>query len=126
MLFKLTHTAISIHQVPDDVMVGWIGHELGHIMDYENRSNSGMISFGYNYYFSGSYVKKAESIADTYAVNQGLGSYLVTTKKFILNHADLPKAYKDKIARLYLSPDDIVEQVRKLEESNLARQKPDL
>jgi hypothetical protein len=28
----------------------------------------------------------------------------------------LPQAYKDKIARLYLSPEVIVEQVKKLEE----------
>jgi exoribonuclease R len=122
-MFKLTHSAVSIHQLPDEVMIGWLGHELGHIMDYENRSNAGLVSFGYNYYFSGKYVKSAETTADTYAVNQGLGNYLVATKRFILDHAELPQAYKNKIARLYLSPDDIVEQVRKLEESKLAQQK---
>lgn len=37
-LFKLKHTAIPIHQIPDSVMIGWIGHELGHIIDYESRN----------------------------------------------------------------------------------------
>lgn len=114
--FKLTHSVMPIQQIPNEVMIGWIGHELGHILDYESKSNTGMISFGCSYYFSPDYVKKAEIVADTYAVNHGLGNYIIATKRFILDHAELPQAYKDKIARLYLSPDVIVEQVRKLEE----------
>ena len=122
-LFKLTTTAIPIHQIPKDIMVGWIGHELGHVMDYENRSICGIIRFGAGYVFSPDFVRQAERVADTYAVEHGLGWYILQTKNFILNHADLSKKYKDKIARLYLSPDDIVEQVRLLEEKQLAEQK---
>jgi hypothetical protein len=122
-LFKLTHTATPIHHLPEDIMIGWIGHELGHIMDYENRTNAGIVSFGYQYYFSSRYVKAAERVADTYAVNHGLGRYIISTKRFILEHAELPQVYKDKISRLYLSPDDIVEQVKKLEEQKLEEQK---
>jgi len=114
-LFKLTNTAIPIHQIPADIMIGWIGHELGHIMDYHNRSVFGMIRFGFGYLFSTRYIQQAEKVADTYAVNHGLGQYIIQTKNFILNHAELPERYKQKIARLYLSPDDIVEQVRLLE-----------
>lgn len=125
-MFKLTHTAIPIHQLPDAIMIGWIGHELGHIMDYESRSNVGMVGFGLSYVLSPDYVKKVEQIADQYAVNHGLGKYLIETKRFILNHAELPQAYKDKIARLYVSPEEIVEQVRKLEEQKLEAQKKSL
>lgn len=122
-MFKLTHSVTPIHQLPEEIMIGWIGHELGHIMDYESRTNKGMISFGYNYLFSGAYVKSVEVVADTYAVNHGLGQYIIATKRFILDHAELPEAYKAKIARLYLSPDDIVEQVKKLEEKRQEEQK---
>lgn len=114
-LFRLTTSAIPIHQIPPDIMVGWIGHELGHVMDYENRNVVGMMRFGIGYLFSSKYIKQAERVADTYAVNHGLGSYIVKTKHFILNHANLSEKYKSKIARLYLSPDDIMEQVKKLE-----------
>ena len=114
-LFKLTHTAIPIHQIPADIMIGWIGHELGHIMDYHNRDIFGMIRFGFGYLFSTKYIQQAERVADTFAVMHGLGHYIIQTKNFILNHAELPEKYKQKIARLYLSPDDIVEQVRLLE-----------
>jgi hypothetical protein len=125
-LFRLTHTAVPIHQLPDSIMIGWIGHELGHIMDYESRSTLGMIEFGLGYVLSADYVKRAERVADDFAVAHGLGPYLIETKQFILNHAELPQAYKDKIARLYVSPEEIVEQVRILEEEKLAKQKAGL
>lgn len=114
--FKLIRCNMSITEIPGEVIVGWIGHELGHILDYEHRSNAGIVSFGYRYIFSPAYVKEAERVADTYAVDRGLGKYIIATKRFILDHAEIPQAYKSKIARLYLSPDVIVEQVRKLEE----------
>ncbi len=120
--FKLIHYDIPITQIPDEVMVGWIGHELGHILDYESKSNAGMIQFGYRYLSSPTYVKEAERIADTYAVERGLGKYIIATKRFILDHAELPQSYKNKIARLYLSPDVILELVKKLEDKEEAAQ----
>lgn len=119
-MFRLIHTAIPIHELPDDIMIGWIGHELGHIMDYERRSNTGLVGFGISYLTSPAYVKRVEQIADQFAVDHGLGPYLIATKRFILTHAHLPQAYKDKIARLYVSPEVIVEQVRKLEDAKAA------
>lgn len=114
--FKLINADMPILEIPDTVFIGWIGHELGHILDYEGKSNTEIISFGYRYLFQPSFVKHAEMVADSFAVERGMGNYIVATKRFILNHAELPQAYKDKIRRLYLSPDVIVEQVKKLEE----------
>ncbi len=116
-MFKLKHAATPIHQLPQNIMIGWIGHELGHVMDYRQRSLVGMLGFGIGYLFSEKYIQKAERVADTFAVNHGLGAYIIDTKRFILDQTDLPEKYKARIARLYLSPDDIVEQVRKLEEA---------
>ena len=122
-LFKLNHSAEPIHQLPANIMVGWIGHELGHIMDYENKSKFDLVGFGLSYVLSKKYRRQSELTADTYAVESGLGQYIIETKRFILDHAGLPQAYKDKIARIYLSPDEIVEQVRKLEEKKMKEQK---
>ena len=36
-------------------------------------------------------------VADSLAVERGMGNYIVATKRFILDHAELPQAYKDKI-----------------------------
>jgi len=123
--FRLVHSKIPIEEIPDDVMIGWIGHELGHILDYEGMSNASMARFGIGYYFSPKFVKRAERVADSLAVDHGMGKYIITTKRFILDNADLPQVYKDKISRLYLSPDVIMELVKKLEEKKLKQEKKD-
>lgn len=106
----------SIDEVPKDVLVGWLGHELGHIMDYREKSAVGLMIFGARYVTSSNYIKEAERAADTYAVNQGMGEYILKTKNFILNNSNLSDTYKKRIARLYLSPEEIVVMVNKLEE----------
>ncbi|PRD56458.1 hypothetical protein [Sphingobacterium gobiense] len=114
-VFKLTRSIEPIHHLPEEVLIGWLGHELGHIMDYEQRTVWGVAKFGLLYWVSKRYVRKAERVADTFAVNRGMASYLLSTKTFILGHSELSTRYKAKIARLYLSPDDIVELVSEME-----------
>lgn len=113
--FKLKHLEEPIDDIPDSVLIGWLGHELGHIMDYENRSTLGVMRFGVGYWLSSKYIRKAERVADTYAIQHGMGDYILVNKEFILGHADLPQHYKDRIARLYLSPDDIMDLILELE-----------
>ncbi|TYR36497.1 hypothetical protein FXV77_08275 [Sphingobacterium phlebotomi] len=114
-VFKLTQSIEPIHHLPADVLIGWFGHELGHLMDYEQRTVWGIAKFGLLYWLSKGYVRKAERVADTFAVNRGMAPYILSTKEFILGHSELSTRYKQKIARLYLSPDDIVELVSEME-----------
>ncbi len=109
----------TVAEVPTDVLIGWIGHELGHIMDYRERSGINMVGFGIRYSFSKGFIKDAERAADTYAVNHGMGNYILATKDFILNHTSLSETYKNRIKRLYMSPEEImvlVDELQKLEE----------
>ena len=109
--FKISDTTYQTKDIPSDIMIGWLGHELGHIMDYRNRSSLGLLWFGINYFFSKTYIKKAERDADTYAVNNGMEKYILKTKDFILNQAEIPQKYKDRIKALYLSPEEIMHLV---------------
>ena len=113
--FNLEGDIFSVEDIPKDVLIGWIGHELGHIMDYKNRKGFNMVMFGLQYVLSPRYIREAERTADTYAVNHGMGEYILATKDFILSHANLSKVYKARIKRLYLSPEEIVELVEQLE-----------
>lgn len=115
-MFKLTQNIEPIHHLPADVLIGWLGHELGHIMDYEQRSVWGIAKFGLLYGLSKRYIRKAERAADTFAANRGMMPYILSTREFILGHSELSSTYKEKIARLYLSPDDIVDLVSDIEE----------
>lgn len=106
--FSLNGEQIPVHSLPKDVLIGWIGHELGHIMDYMRKNNWSMILFGLNYYFSRSFIITAERAADIYALNHGLGGYLLTTKDFILHKAGMSENYISKIKRLYFPPEEIM------------------
>lgn len=105
----------SMHDVPSEVLIGWLGHELGHIMDYRDKTATGLVIFGLRYITSSNYIKEAERAADIYAVNHGMGDYILATKNFILNSSTLSDEYKARISRLYLSPEEIVVLVNKLE-----------
>lgn len=106
--FTLKGESIPLKDLPEDVLVGWLGHELGHIMDYLHRSNWSLLLFGIGYYTSRSFIISAERTADTYAINQGLGDYILATKDFILHQAHMPERYINRIKRLYLPPEEIM------------------
>lgn len=106
--FNFKGNSIPIQKLPEDVLIGWIGHELGHIMDYLKRSNWSLILFGIGYLTSKSFIISAERVADTYAVNHGLGEYILATKDFILHRAGMSEEYIRKIQKLYLPPEEII------------------
>jgi hypothetical protein len=106
--FVLKGVKIPLQDLPEDVLVGWIGHELGHILDYQKRSNWSLVLFGIGYYTSRSFIMAAERVADTYAIDHGLGDYILATKDFILHQAGMPERYIRKIRRLYLPPEEVM------------------
>ncbi|WP_156798684.1 hypothetical protein [Gillisia limnaea] len=112
--FHIENEEFEISEIPSEVLIGWIGHELGHVMDYQERSGFNLLIFGIKYLTSRGFIKEAERAADTFAVNHGMGDYILATKDFILNHAHLSERYKARIKRLYLSPDEILLLVDKL------------
>lgn len=74
-------------------------------------NNLNLIGFGIRYLFSENHIVKAERIADTYAVNRGMSDYILETKNFILNHADIDDSYKLRMKKYYLSPEEIMDIV---------------
>ncbi|MCK8481403.1 hypothetical protein [Psychroserpens algicola] len=109
--FKISDKEFRTRDIPSDILVGWIGHELGHIMDYQDRSKLNLIWFGIKYLLSENHIVEAERAADTFAVYHGMEDYILKTKDFILNHAQITKSYKDRIKKYYLSPEEIMELV---------------
>ncbi|MGJ5642522.1 hypothetical protein [Formosa sp. S-31] len=105
---KITGHEFSTKFIPSNIIIGWLGHELGHICDYQNRSSFGLIVFGLKYLFSGAFLRAAERSADTFAISNGMHRYILATKNFILDHADIPRSYKRRIQKYYLSPEEIM------------------
>lgn len=114
--FKIEDEIFDVTTVPPEVLIGWIGHELGHIMDYRDRSAVDLMWFGVKYITSKNYIREAERAADTYAVNHGLGENIIATKDFILNHSKLSDTYKNRIEDLYLSQEEIMVLIEEIHE----------
>lgn len=98
--FKITDKKFLTKNIPSDILIGWIGHELGHIIDYSNRSNLNLIWFGIKYLLSDSHIVEAERAADTYAIRNNMENYIIKTKDFILKNADIEDAYKLRIKKI--------------------------
>ncbi|WP_117882296.1 hypothetical protein [Aureibaculum luteum] len=109
--FKIEGQEFTTLDIPSEVFIGWIGHELGHIMDYQRRSKLNLILFGINYLISTKSIRNAERTADTFAVSHGMARYILATKDFILNNASIAHNYKARIIKYYLSPEEIMELV---------------
>ena len=109
--FKISDKKFLTTHIPSDILIGWIGHELGHIVDYQHRSKTNLIWFGVKYLLSDNHIVDAERAADTYAVSHGMEDYILKTKDFILNHAEITQTYKLRIQKYYLSPEEIMDIV---------------
>lgn len=105
---KIDNTLYLVENLPSEVLIGWLGHELGHIRDYQDRSGLNLIGFGLSYLFSEKAMKRTERTADSYAIAHGMDSYILAAKNFILNEADIPETYKNRIKRFYLSLEEIM------------------
>ncbi len=113
--FKISNEEFRTRDIPRDIFIGWIGHELGHIMDYQDRDKLNLIWFGIKYVLSDNHIVEAERAADSYAVNHGMEDFILKTKDFILNHAEITQSYKDRIQKYYLSPEEIMHLVEQRE-----------
>ncbi|MCR9226183.1 MAG: hypothetical protein NXH90_02015 [Flavobacteriaceae bacterium] len=116
--FKISGEEFKTVDVPKDVLIGWLGHELGHVMDYQQRGNLNLIGFGIRYVLLKEFVKKAERAADSFAVSRGMSEYILKTKRFILDNSEIDQTYKMRIKQYYLSPDEIMEMVKELDSIN--------
>tara|TARA_R110002012_G_scaffold70013_1_gene180764 strand:- start:6382 stop:7017 length:636 start_codon:yes stop_codon:yes gene_type:complete len=116
--FKISGEEFKTVDMPTDVLIGWVGHELGHVMDYQERGNLNLVGFGVRYVLLKEFVKKAERAADSFAVSRGMSEYILKTKRFILDHSEIDETYKTRIKQYYLSPDEIMEMVKEQDSLN--------
>lgn len=98
---------ILVSELPDDVLTGWFAHELGHLVDYEPRSNFGMIIYGLRYVFSDKFKRNVEHDADSIAAAKGFAPEIIATKRYILENDFLSDEYKSVINKYYMSIDDV-------------------
>ncbi len=106
---------IRVHELPEEVLVGWFAHELGHLIDYLPRTAANLLKFGIGYLAFPNFRIGAERKADIYAIARGFSAPIIATKKYILEKSSLPGHYKTRIERYYMSADEVALMVQKNE-----------
>lgn len=107
LLLREDQDTLPLPSIPDPVLLGWLGHELGHIADYENKGWGAMLGLGLGYLFSESSLRATEQRADSIATRHGLGPEIIAVKNFILKEKAFPEGYRQKIRDLYPTTSEI-------------------
>jgi hypothetical protein len=103
---KKDENAMVLEQVSFNQLIGLIGHELGHILTFSQRSYMGMITFNIANNFGG-YRKNSERGTDQIAIEHDLGWALYDMTWFVLTNPAEPEDFKKRKKKFYLSPDEI-------------------
>jgi hypothetical protein len=87
-------------------LVGWIGHELAHIINYHHRAFGGILFMGMRYAFP-QFRRRMERFTDQLTIKNDLGYALYEGTEYTLNSANISESYKKRIKKFYLSPAEI-------------------
>ncbi|PCJ85360.1 MAG: hypothetical protein COA57_07795 [Flavobacteriales bacterium] len=93
-----------------DSQTGVVGHELGHIAWYINRSTFGIIADGTGYLFP-KFRANYEKATDRRTVDHGLGWQLYSFTYQGLHELKMPEKYLQRKKEIYLSPEEILEYI---------------
>lgn len=115
-VYFLKDRDVPLQDLPHDVIVGWLVHELGHVLDYSERSGLAMVGFGFRYITSDRYKIEVEHTADLNAIMHGTADQIVACKEFIYQNTGLPLHYRKRIKRLYMSPEKVMQLAEKASE----------
>src|SRR6188768_1798147 len=91
-------------------LVGWIAHELGHIVHYSHKTSGGVLFTGIKYAFPG-YRRRMERFTDNLVIHHDLGYALFEGTDYCINHSNAKPHYKKYMEKYYLSPTEIKERI---------------
>jgi hypothetical protein len=103
---------ILVNSLPFNALVGLIGHELAHVLDYEQMNLRKMMQFGLRYLRP---INKAhiEKRTDSLTIHKGLGWQLYDWANFAMFEAPTSEQYKSYKAHYYLQPSQIEHIMKK-------------
>lgn len=101
---------VILDDVTFNAQVGVIGHELAHIIDYENKGTGSIAKLGIDY-ATGNYPPEFEKSVDKLTIQRGLGWQLFDWADFVLNKSKASKEYKEFKRKSYLTPEEIKKEI---------------
>ena len=91
-------------------LIGWIAHELGHIVHYGHKTSGGILFTGIKYGFPG-YRRRMERFTDNLVIQHDLGYALFEGTDYCINYSNAKPHYKKYMEKYYLSPTEIKERI---------------
>jgi hypothetical protein len=108
--------ALDIDSLSESVKIGWIAHELGHIVDYENRTAFSILAMGMYYVTVPSFKKNIEQSVDIIAIRHGFGRELCAGVEHLLYHSNATEKYKKNSLKYYLPLETMKLEINKCNE----------
>jgi hypothetical protein len=103
-------THLQWQELSFNALVGWIGHELGHIVHYSNKSTAGIMFIGVKYGIPG-YRRKMERFTDQVAIQHNLGFALYEGVDYTMKCPHASAHYKRSQEKFYLQPNEILSRI---------------
>ena len=96
------HKALDIDSLSESVKIGWIAHELGHIIDYESRNAFSLMAMGVYYLTVPSFKKNIEQSVDIITIRHGFGYEHCEGVEYLLYGSKASEKYKKNNMKYYL------------------------
>jgi hypothetical protein len=96
------YKALDIDSLSESIKIGWIAHELGHIVDYESRNTLSLIVMGVYYVTVPSFKKNIEQSVDIITIRHGLGDEHCEGVAYLLYGSKASDSYKKSNVKYYL------------------------
>ena len=90
-----------LSQLSEDDLVGWFGHELGHIVEYNEMTNREFIFFVIRYLFDVRFRFLVERRVNALTVNSGFAKELIGAWETFVNLEGVNKKYQQYIIKNY-------------------------
>jgi hypothetical protein len=102
-LNKGKNRALDIDSLTETMKIGWIAHELGHVVDYESRSAFSLMAMGVFYVTVPSFKRNIEQGVDIITIRHGLGYEHCDGAEYLLYQSNATEKYKQNNLKYYLS-----------------------
>lgn len=90
-----------LNSLDDEIIDGWLAHELSHILSYKKMSNGKLVLFGIKYILSKKFLRQVEKETNEEAYKRGFSKGLSRGGDAIISSTILPKSYGEFIKRNY-------------------------
>ncbi|MAA57952.1 MAG: hypothetical protein CL855_05725 [Cryomorphaceae bacterium] len=106
-------TGINYEELSFNGLVGWIGHEFAHLIDYNSMNNRALLSFIGGYLFDKRTMRRTERNADRETIKRGLGIQLLDGVAFFEKNNKVSKKYRRRKQKNYLSEAEIIVDIER-------------